>query len=211
MISKVKVSILYEVMNTNSIQRFLSKPIIICSLVLCCLGNAVAANPEKIILMKNDTVKAQQVIIKFLKWYKVNLSNANNFPILIKDSADNFMVNKAACTDYLNFLKTSQCISRKYIKHWKVYFDDKASKLSDHPLQSDVPEGFDFDFVLITQEPDLVLDQIDHIKFKTISMNASVAVIEVKWPRINSLEYKFEMYKTIAGWQIGYISNPNFD
>ncbi|MEO5945270.1 MAG: hypothetical protein ABIP79_00525 [Chitinophagaceae bacterium] len=166
---------------------------------------------DKIIMVKKDTIPAQQVIIKFLKWYKVNLNKANNFPILIKDSADNFMVNKAACTNYLNFLKTSECISQKYIEHWSIYFNDKADELIEHPLQSDVPEGFDFDLVLITQEPDLVLNQIDHIKFKTISANASVALIGLKWPGKNTVEYEFEMYKTKAGWQIGYISTPNFD
>lgn len=162
------------------IQRFSVKPVILGSLLwCCCFGDAVAIHQGKIILKKNDTAKAQQVIIKFLNWYKANLNKANSFPILIKDSADNFIVNKAACTDYLNFLKTSQCISQKYIERWKVYFDDTATELKNHPLQSDIPEGFDLDFVLITQEPDLVLDQIDRIKFKIISMNASVALIGV--------------------------------
>lgn len=199
-------------MYTNNIQRLLVKPLILCSLLWCCyFGDAVAGNQGKVIPVKNDSTSAQQAIIKFLKWYKVNLSKANSFPILIKDSADNFMVNKAACTDYLNFLKTSQCISQKYIEHWKVYFDDKATELRDHPIQSDVPEGFDLDFVLITQEPDLVLNQIDSIKFTTISANNAVALIGLKGPGENTMEYEFEMYKTKAGWQIGYISTPNYD
>lgn len=199
-------------MNTNNIQRLLAKPIIVCSLLLYfCFADAASVNQDKMIILQNNPPTAQQVIIKFLKWYKVNLNKANNFPILIKDSAGNFMVNKAACANYLKFLKTSECISQKYIDHWKIYFDDKATELRDHPLQSDVPEGFDFDFILITQQPELVLSQIDRAKFKTISMNASVALIGVKWPGKNAMEYEFEMYKTKAGWQIGYISTPNFD
>ena len=101
--------------------------------------------------------------------------------------------------------------SQKYIDYWQVYFADKATELRDHPGQSDMPEGFDFDFVLISQEPELVLNQIGRIKFKNISMNASVAMIGLKWPGKNSMEYEFEMYKTKSGWQIGYISTPNFD
>jgi len=162
-------------------------------------------------MMKTAPSPAQQVIIKFLKWYKANLNKANSFPILIKDSADNFMVSKAACTGYLNFLKTSKCISQKYIEHWEIYFNDKASELRDHPLQSDVPEGFDFDFVLITQEPELVLDKISRLKFKTVSINKSVALIGVTLPSDSSVQYEFEMYKSKEGWQIGYISTPNFD
>jgi len=199
-------------MEINGILLRLLKPIITCGLFFCCcLTDAVPVNREETIMVKTDPSPAQQVIIQFLKWYKANLNKANNFPILIKDSAGNFMVNKAACTSYLNFLKSSGCISQKYIEHWKIYFDDKATELKNHPLQSDVPEGFDFDFVLITQEPELVLNQISRVKFKTISMNASVALIGLKWPGNNSMEYEFEIYKTKAGWQIGYISTPNFD
>ena len=162
-------------------------------------------------IAKNDPVPAQQVIIQFLKWYKTNLNKANNFPILVKDSADNFMVNKAASTSYLNFLKSSQCISQKYIEYWKVFFDDKASELRDHPIQSDIPEGFDMDFVLITQEPDIVLNKIANLKFKIVSMNEKVALIAVRLPSDESVQYEFEMYKSKAGWQIVYISTPNYD
>ncbi|MEO7522697.1 MAG: hypothetical protein ABIT58_01310 [Ferruginibacter sp.] len=197
-------------MNNNQIR--LLKAIIICCIFVCCYSaDAVAIDKEKIILVKNDPVPVKQVIIHFLKWYEANLSKANNFPFLAKDSADNFIVDKSACNNYLDFLKTSKCISQKYIEYWKVYFDDKASELRDHPLQSGMPEGFDFDFVLITQEPELVLNQIDKVKFTTISMNNSVALIGLKWPGKNAAAYEFEMYKTKAGWQIGYISSPNFD
>lgn len=162
-------------------------------------------------MVQNNPDTPKQVIIKFLNWYKINLNKANNFPFLIKDSADNFMVNTSAFTDYLNFLETSDCISQQYIDDWTVYFNDKAEELKEHPLQSDVPEGFDFDFVLITQEPDLLLNQIDSIIFTPISATDSVALIGLKWPGENTSEYEFEMYKTKAGWQIGYISTPNYD
>lgn len=199
-------------MELKGILLSLLKPVITGGLFFCCsLSEAVPFSRKETIMVKTDPQPAQQVIIQFLKWYKANLNKANNFPILIKDSTGNFMVNKAASTAYLNFLKSSRCISQKYIDHWKIYFDDKAIELKDHPLQSDVPEGFDFDFVLITQEPELVLNQIGRIKFKTISVSASVALIGLKWPGKDSMEYEFEMYKTKAGWQIGYISTPNFD
>ncbi|MEO5943495.1 MAG: hypothetical protein ABIP30_03600 [Ferruginibacter sp.] len=199
-------------MNLNALQLRLVRSIIACSLVLCsCISNAAPQHSEKIIVGKNDLTPAQQAVVKFLKWYKVNLHKANSFPFLVKDSADNFMVNKSACSNYLNFLKSSQYISQKYMEYWKVFFDDKALELRDHPSQSDIPEGFEMDLVLITQEPELVLNKIDRIKFKTISTNNSVALIGVTWPGKDAMQYEFEMYKTKAGWQIGYISTPNFD
>lgn len=161
--------------------------------------------------MKHDPVPAQKVITQFLQWYKMNLHNANSFPFLKKDSARNYMVDKKAVTDYLNFIKSSKFISPKYIVHWQTYFDDKAIELEEHPLQSDLPEGFDLDFVLITQEPELVLNRISRLKFTTVSMNKSVALIGVTLPSDKSVQYEFEMYKSKEGWQIGYISTPNFD
>ncbi|MEO7045416.1 MAG: hypothetical protein ABI091_08950 [Ferruginibacter sp.] len=199
-------------MKINDSQLRLVRLFIICSLFVCCsFTDAVAINREQMTAVKKDPVPAQQAIVQFLKWYKINLNKANNFPILVKDSADNYMVNKAACTDYLNFLKTSQCISQKYVEYWKVFFNDKASELRDHPIQSDIPEGFDMDLVLITQEPDIILNKIGNLKFKIVSMNEKVALIGVRLPSDKSVQYEFEMYKSKAGWQIGYISSPNYD
>jgi hypothetical protein len=158
-----------------------------------------------------DVVSAQKVIIKFLQWYKVNLNKANNFPILIKDRNDFYSVNRKAVTDYLNYIKSSKCISPKYLEHWQKFFDDKAIQLKKDKLKSDIPEGFDFDFVLITQEPDLLLNQINRAKFKTISVNKSMALIGVSWSGKEPMEYEFEMYNGKDGWQISYISTPNFD
>lgn len=199
-------------MNINTSQFRLTKSIIVGCLLLCCgIGDAAAYQQKESVLEQHDSTTPQQAIIKFLKWYKVNLNKANNFPFLVKDSADNFMVNEIACTGYLNFLKTSQYISQKYIEHWKVFFNDKASELKEHPLQSDIPEGFDFDLVLITQEPELVLNKIAQLKFKIVSMNENVALIGVRLPSDKLVQYEFEMYKAKAGWQIGYISTPNYD
>jgi hypothetical protein len=163
----------------------------------------ISANP--------DVVSAQKVITKFLQWYKVNIIKANSFPILIKDRNDYYSVNKKAVTDYLNYLKSSNCISPKYLEHWQKFFDDKAIQLKKDKIISDIPEGFDFDFVLITQEPDLLLNQINRAKFKTISFNKSMALMGVSWSGKESMKYEFEMYHGKDGWQISYISTPNFD
>ncbi len=199
-------------MKINGIQLRLARVGITCVLAFCiCFSYGRQLISAEMMIEKNEPVRAQQVIIQFLKWYKTNLNKANNFPFLVKDSAGNFMVNKSACNNYLDFLKTSKCISQKYVEYWKVFFDDKASELRDHPIQSDIPEGFDMDFVLITQEPDIILNKIANLKFKIVSMNEKVALIGVTLPSDKSVQYEFEMYKNKGGWQIGYISTPNYD
>lgn len=158
-----------------------------------------------------DTLTPKQVITKFLKWYKINLHKANSFPILIKDSVDNFMINKSAGNKYLSFLKSSGCLSSRYIAYWKSFIDDKAIGLQNNPLQSDIPADFDLDFILRTQEPELVLNHISEMKFQTVSARKNDMVIGLRGPQKEAGQYNFEMHKGAAGWQIDYISTPNFD
>lgn len=180
----------------------------------CCFlsQNVKAGEKDRtVIIIKEDPAPVNKVIIDFLKWYKANLHKANSFRILIKDSAGNFMINRKAVTAYLNFMRSSKCLSANYLAYWQTYFDDKAIQLSKDKIQSDIPEGFDFDFVLITQEPEIILNNISRLKLKTVSISKTVALIGVKLPSDNSVEYEFEMYKSKDGWQIDYISTPNYD
>lgn len=199
-------------MTTSLLQ--VKKIAMLCAFFFCCMtvkSTAVSNSVCNTLLLKEDPLPARKIINKFLQWYKVNLHKANSFAILTKESAGNYMIDKTACTAYLNFIKSSKCISAKYIAYWQTYFDDKAIELQQNPIQSDIPEGFDFDFVLVTQEPDIVLNQLSSVTFKTISINNEVAIIGLKWPGKDPMEYEFEMYKTKDGWQIGYISTPNYD
>ena len=121
------------------------------------------------------------------------------------------MVNQIACKNYLDFIKSSKYVSSKYIGYWQVFFNDKSAELKTNPTKSDIPEGFDMDLVLITQEPEIILNKIANLKFTIVSMNEKVALIGVRLPSDKSVQYEFEMYKSKAGWQIGYISTPNYD
>lgn len=158
----------------------------------------------------NHTQSPKEVIIQFLKWYKSNIEKVNKFPILIKDSADNFMINTTACNNYLKVLNSSKCLSPRYIAYWRSFFNDKATGLQSNPVQSDIPEGFDLDFVLSTQEPELILYHISQTKFETHSLTNTSAVIGLSWPLEDGMQYNVEMHKNKQGWQIDYIATTNF-
>ena len=157
----------------------------------------------------NHIQSPKEVIIQFLKWYKINIEKVNKFPILIKDSADNFMINKTACNNYLMVLKSSKYLSPRYIAYWRSFFKDKAIGLQSNPIQSDIPEGFDLDFVLSTQEPELVLYHISQTKFKTQSLTDTFAVIGLSWPLEDGMQYNVELHKNKQGWQIDHIATTN--
>ena len=201
----------------NSTKLRLLQPVIAAAF-LCCFAftyhpviiEAKTKSNEAAVTI-NDSVKIKANIIAFLRWYKVNLNKAAGFPLLAKDSKNYYMVNRKACTDYLAFLQTSKYISAEYVGHWQRYFDDKAADLKKEKIKSDIPEGFDMDFVLITQEPEIILDKIGTLKLTVVSMNKTLAVISVLLPSDSTVDYEFEMAKTKDGWQINYISTQNFD
>ena len=162
-------------------------------------------------VVTNDSTKVQKNVADFLRWYKANYKKANSFPLLAKDAAGNFLVDKAAYTDYLNFLNSSNLVSSRFIGYWKTFFIDKEAELRKNKIKSDIPDGFDFDLILITQEPELILSKIDSIHFNIASMNDSVALVGLTLPSDSLISYEVEMYKKNNNWQVGYISTPNYD
>jgi len=184
--------------------------VIFCAEIANTFAQKPSAKPASSAIVKEST-KVKNSIVAFLQWYKVNLHEANKFPLLAKDSLGYYAVNKKAADDYLNFMRSSKWVSEKYIAYWITYFNDKAEMLKKEKLTSDMPEGFDFDFVLITQEPELILNKITQLKMSIISMNASTALVSVKLPSFADVAYEFEMYKENEVWKIGYISTPNYD
>ena len=184
--------------------------IIFCTDYTNIFARKLIGKPVSSSIVKEST-KVKNSIVAFLQWYKLNLHKANSFPLLAKDSSGYYMLNKQAAGNYLNFMRSSKCVSEKYIGYWKTYFNEKADMLKNEKLTSDIPEGFDFDFVLITQEPELILNKIAQLKLNIISMNASTALVSVTLPSVTIVTYEFEMYKVKALWKIGYISTPNYD
>lgn len=166
---------------------------------------------SELIVIKSDTLQVQAAIADFLRWYKANYNKATAFPILTKDSVGNFMVSKTGYTGFLHFLSSSRLIAPQYIGLWQTYFKDKETELTQNPSKTETPEGFDFDFVLITAQPQILLNKIDSIRYEITSMSDSAALVGVRWPDGSLAEYEFEMFKGNEGWQIGYISTPNYD
>ena len=161
------------------------------------------------------TIKQGSAAVKnardFFYWYRDNLVKANSFPLLAKDPNGYYRLDTLACNNYLAFLKSSELLSNEYFHYQRVFFADAAGRITADTLKDQIPEGFDMDFVLLTQEPDLLLNKIDSLHFKVLSMNETVSLIRVTLPSDPSVDYELEMYKNRYSWRIGYISTPNYD
>lgn len=164
---------------------------------------------RKEIQAPKDSSALVQKVIQFLKWYKQNYSKARDFEFIKTDAKGNYQVNLNDCKRYLDTLKSSGCISGSYIKDWQKYFDDKAAYLAENPQNEGPPEGFDYDLVLITQEPELVLDNIRKLKYKVLKCTSTKATVGVTGKF--GVDYEFEMSKSGKVWLIDYISTMNYD
>jgi hypothetical protein len=84
---------------------------------------------------------------------------------------------------------------------------DKAAYLEENLSPEGPPEGFEFDLVLITQEPELVLNAIDEKQFSVTENNGTKAVLQMG----GEDGYDFDMEKINGRWMIAYIATMNYD
>jgi len=186
--------------------------ILLSCVILCSYGYQYAPPAgETTKVYADESAKVIKNITGFLNWYNTHLHQVSAFLFLAKDGQGFYVINKKACSNYLAFLKSSNYISQNYIDAWQVFFDDKSTLLKEQKMKDDIPEDFDMDFILMTQEPEIVLNNIHKLKFKVVTMNSKTALIDVKLPGDSTVEYKFEMINGKAGWQIEYISTMNYD
>ncbi|MBK9150952.1 MAG: hypothetical protein IPM26_08085 [Saprospiraceae bacterium] len=157
--------------------------------------------------LSNDTLAMIHTVKSFLHWYKDNYSRANSFGFTYQDKQGNYHVAMGECEAYLAYLKSSSYISDTYTALWKQYFMDKAAYLEENLSPEGPPEGFEFDLVLITQEPELVLKAIDQKQFSVTENNGTKAVLQMGGEE----GYDFDMEKVNGKWMIAYIATMNYD
>jgi hypothetical protein len=156
----------------------------------------------------NDRLTAIKNIKGFLNWYKDHYAIINDIGLTKSDPKGYYMVDEKACGNYLEYLKSSGFISESYISDWGKYFTSKVQYFKEQPQNEGPPEGFEMDLILLTQEPEVVLNAIDKLKFKTTTIKGNTAVIEVS----NAYSmYDFEMSKIDGKWMIDYIATQNYD
>ncbi len=154
----------------------------------------------------NDKLEMIKTVKGFLHWYKKNYTKANSFGFTYQDRNGNFQVSTTQGLEYLKFLKSSGFISQKYVDVWLKYFMDKAQYLKENPQNEGPPEGFEFDLVLITQEPELVFKEIEKMTFTVTEKKGDKAILQ-----INGLGYNIDLVKESGKWMIEYIATENYD
>lgn len=183
-------------------------------LILSCKSNSesiqISSDTETItpiVEASNDTLAMIGVAKSFLHWYKENYEKANSFGFTYQDKQGNYHVAMGECEAYLGFLKSSGYLSDEYINLWMRYFKEKAEYMEENPENQGPPEGFEFDLVLITQEPELVLNTINDKLFAVVENSGTKAVLQMGGEE----GYDFDMVKENGKWMIAYIATMNYD
>ena len=167
-------------------------------------SNQAVLGSEEII---NDTLAMTNTVIDFLKWYKKNYEEANSFGLTYQDKQGYYHVSLKECESYLNFLKSSGFISDTYVNEWTKYFKDKAEYMENNLQNEGPPEGFEFDLVWITQEPEELLKAIDSLKLVVGTNDGKQALLQMA----GDWGYEIELEKVEGIWLIAYISTLNYD
>lgn len=110
-----------------------------------------------------ESEQAIKVVCGFLKWYQVNYKKISEIS-LVDISGEFYSVDSLACEEYLRLLNNSGYVSHNYIKKWRTYFKEYSEQYKTASYSDGPPEGFEFDFVLHTQEIDDALYAINTIK-----------------------------------------------
>jgi len=158
---------------------------------------AFAENPNHIIDSK-DSTNAVKTIRGFLKWYKANYKKSSAFRLVGTDKSGYYFVDKKVCEKYLSHLKSSGYISEHYIKKWREYFSEMEKKFKDNPQNEGPPEGFDYDLISGTQEPELFYSPSEYLKLAIIKVDKYKVVIKT----IDIWVHQFTMSKSNGEWKI---------
>ncbi|MBK9256699.1 MAG: hypothetical protein IPM42_14520 [Saprospiraceae bacterium] len=145
-----------------------------------------------------DSLNAVKSIKGFLKWYKANYKKSSGFRLVGSDESGNYFVDQKACELYLKHLKSSAYISDTYLQQWRKYFSEMNKNFKDNPQNEGPPEGFDYDLISGTQEPDLFYNPTENHTFTIVKVEKSKIVIQ----STDIWEHQFTLSKSGVKWKV---------
>jgi len=148
-----------------------------------------------------------KTIIDFLKWYRENQgiqSNlVNNSDSKTWDSTKFFSVNFAATEKYLSDLHATGFISEKYINEWRIYFKKCDKDFKDNLYNEPPIEGFDYDFIMQSQETEEDLKNLENSKVVYSNVSGDTSTVKINFVNGNKLLYKLTRHSD--KWLIDHI------
>ncbi len=151
-------------------------------------------------------IPPEKTVIDFLKWYKENYQPINDIELIYLAPGDTiipYSVDAIGTKKYLEYFENSGYVSKNYIKYWSNYFLERQQYFEDNLEFDGPPSGFEFDFVLLTQEVDEVLDSIENPEILNSEITKNQAIVKINI----SMRLSFCLTKSNNQWLIDKIEN----
>ena len=121
-----------------------------------------------------DSNTIVQVVKDFLQWYKVNYDTLNSNPLVTLVSKGNdtrYRVNFENAVTYLKLLQSSEKLEAEFINKMNSRLQSCDSAFMYKKQNDGPPEGFEADLLLLTQEPEIFLENIENLTFNISTVN----------------------------------------
>jgi len=201
------------------IEKFLILTVTLFIMVSCLPTGSKNTNPDKNsitetlsldgqIMNETDSTKQVQLIMEFFNWYKLNyelLRISSMISYVETDTVSFFQLDTILTNQYLELFKESGFFSENYLLYWNKYFSERGNYLKSN-IDLEIPEGFDHDFVLMTQEIEKTLSAIDSLKVIKIQNNSNICIVDINI----YMNLRVYLKRINNSWYIDSISNRGF-
>lgn len=168
-------------------------------------SKAASANDES-----TELESAANAVVAFLTWYRDNYDSAGMMNLVKgnppEDPNSNYAVDFPATEVYLGKLKASGYISDQYVNTWRTYFIKCDEEFKAEPQNDGPPSGFDYDFVMNSQDFEDDFKNIEKTRLDHGSILDNKATVFMELPMSGQLRY--ELTKTDGKWLIDEIKYP---
>lgn len=166
---------------------------------------------------RTDVVIArpEKTVRKFLDWYVKNQASLpGNFIDHAdgRDTTQQYAVNFAATEKWLAAVGRSEVVSPAYLQHWRAYFKQWGDTLRVHPQHDGPPAGFEYDFLLLSQEPEEKVAELQAGTFVTKQLANSQVMVTALGPKHEGWRegMHFKLAQAPSGqWLIDEMSVPD--
>jgi hypothetical protein len=163
-------------------------------IIFAILASCQSGNPEK---------EALKTVTDFLSWYETNYQQANSFGLVNQgDSTVFYSVNFEETEKFLAYLKSSGFVSETYLNNFREYFNKAEQTFKAGPVNEGPPENFDYDIVVLTQEPELVFEKKNSPVVLSSDVKKNTAVLNLSI----GMQLQFKLSKENSKWLIDQIS-----
>jgi hypothetical protein len=144
-----------------------------------------------------------QTVKDFLNWYGVHYKEATSFGFVNQGNGVNYSVNFTETEKFLSYMKSSGFVSEAYLSNFRKYFKEAEEDFKKDPINEGPPPGFDYDIVLFTQEPELVIEKANNPIVILSEVHDDVATLNLNV----DMKLQFMLSRDEKGWKIDQIRN----